>query len=256
MTFTATVGPAAPAAGAPGGTVQFFDGETLLGTSPLSSGGASLTTAGLAAGVHTIEARYDGDVSFEPGTSSSPHTVNVAAATPAIDISSSRHPASVGQSAALLGTSPIGSGTASFTTSALMAGSHAITARYLGDANAPPVRSGVFVQSIKSNGWKDRATSLVLSASPNPSAPGGTVTLTATVTGSTGAMPGGRILFMVNGEVVGDPAGVVVTPVSGSTASATFVLAGLPGGRHTVTATYLGDSNYRGSTAAAAQTVN
>ena len=279
MTFTANVDPAAPAAGAPGGTVQFFDGATLLGTSTLSSGGASLTTAGLAAGVHTIEARYDGDPSFEPGASSSPHTVNVAAATPALDISSSRHPASVGQSvtltatvslaagpvtgtvefydgAALLGTSPIGSGTASFTTSALMAGSHAITARYLGDANAPPVRSGVFVQSIKSNGWKDRSTSLVLSASPNPSAPGGTVTLTATVTGSSGAMPGGGMLFMVNGEVVGDPAGVAVTPVSGSTASATFVLAGLPGGRHTVTATYLGDSNYRGSTAAAAQTVN
>ena len=82
MTFTANVGAAAPAVGTPGGTVRFFDGATLLGSSTLSGGIASLTTAGLTAGIHTIEARYDGDASFEAGSGSASHTVNSAAATP------------------------------------------------------------------------------------------------------------------------------------------------------------------------------
>jgi hypothetical protein len=279
MTFTATVAAAAPAAGAPAGIVRFFDGDTLLGVSALSSGTAALTTAGLSAGVHTIEARYEGDSSFEAGTGSSAHMVNGASATPAIAVSSNRNPANVGQSvtltasvtmaagpvtgtvrfydgATLLVSSPIGAGSASFTTAALAAGSHAITVRYTGDASAPPVRSGVFVQSVKGSGWKDRSSWTALSASANPSAPGEDIVLTAQVTGSSGAMPTGRILFMVNGEVVGGTNGVGVTPVSGSTARATLPLPGLAGGRHTITATYLGDSTYRGSTAAMTQTVN
>jgi hypothetical protein len=277
MTFTATVAAAPPAAGAPGGTVSFFDGATLLGSSALSSGTASLTTAGLTAGVHTIEARYDGDASFDPGTGSSAHTVNDASATPGIGITSNRNPAGVGQTvrltvnismaegpvagtvqfydgATLLGSSAIASGIATFTTTSFAAGSHAITVRYLGSASAPPVRSGVFVQAVGSGGWKNRSTSTSLSASPNPSAPGSSVTLTANVTGSSGA-PGGRVLFMVNGEVVGSPTGVTVTQVSGSTARATLVLPGLAGGRHKVTATYLGNSTYKGSTATVTQTV-
>jgi len=59
---------------------------------------------------------------------------------------------------------------------------------------------------------------------------------------------------MVNGQVVGGPA--TLTAISGSTAQATVVLPGLPGGRHVVTATYLGSSNYKGSTATVTQTVN
>jgi hypothetical protein len=154
---------------------------------------------------------------------------------------------------ALLGTSPIVSGSATFTTTALAAGSHAITVRYLGSASAPPVISGVFVQAVGSSGWKNRTSSATVSASPNPSALGATVTLTANITGSNGT-PAGVVLFMVNGEVVGEP--VTLTAISGSTARATFVLSGLPGGSHLVTATYLGSSNYKGSTATVSQTVN
>jgi hypothetical protein len=276
MTFTATVGAAAPAAGAPVGTVRFFDGTTLLGSSTLSSGSASLTTAGLTSGVHSIEARYDGDASFETGAGSASHTVTSAAATPVITIASNRNPSSVGQSvtltatlgmtegpvsgtvqfydgAALLGTSAIVSGSATFTTTAFAAGSHAITVRYLGSASAPPAISGVFVQAVGASGWKNRTSSTTLSASPNPSVLGAAVTLTATVTGPNGT-PAGVVLFMVNGQVVGGP--VTLTAVSGSTAQATFVLSGLAGGRHVVTATYLGSSNHKGSTATVTQTVN
>ena len=77
--------------------------------------------------------------------------------------------------------------------------------------------------------------------------------MTANITGSSGT-PAGAVLFMVNGEVVGGP--VTLTAISGSIARATVVLPGLAGGRHLVTAAYLGSSNYKGSTATVTQTVN
>src|SRR6185295_13366982 len=106
-----------------------------------------------------------------------------------------------------------------------------------GSASAPPVISGVFVQAVGSAGWKNRTSSTTVSASPNPSAVGGTVTLTASISGPNGT-PAGAVLFMVNGTVVGGP--VTLTAISGSTAQATFVMPGLSGGRHVITATYLG----------------
>ncbi len=57
VTFTATV--AAPS-GTPTGTVNFYDGTTLLGTGTLSAGAATYTTSSLAAGTHAIEAVYQG----------------------------------------------------------------------------------------------------------------------------------------------------------------------------------------------------
>ena len=278
MTFSATVAAVSPAVGSPVGTVQFFDGSTLLGTAAISGGTATLTTAGLDPGVRTIEARYDGDAAFETGTGSSSHTVNGANFTPVIALSSSRNPASTGQTvtftanvsmssgpvggtitfydgATALGSAAISAGRATLTTATLPAGSHAITARYEG-SSAPPSSSPVLVQAVGSNGWKNRATSLGLTASANPSVLGDTVTLTATVTGSSQAAPTGRVLFMVNGEVVGDPQGVAVTFVSGTTVEATVAVVGLAHGHHNVTATYLGDSMYKGSTAAVAQIVN
>ncbi len=101
MTFTATVAAVAPAAGQPTGTVRFFDGTTLVGSAQLSAGQASLTTAGLDPGIRTIEARYDGDGSFEPSAESVSHLVQNASGTPAISISSSRNPSNVGQSVTL-----------------------------------------------------------------------------------------------------------------------------------------------------------
>ena len=72
VTFTANVTGPTPT---PTGTVTFFDGETILGTAPLSTNGTvtiSLSTAGnaaystskLAAGSHQITAVYSGDASF------------------------------------------------------------------------------------------------------------------------------------------------------------------------------------------------
>ena len=276
MTFTASVGAAAPAAGAPGGTISFFDGSTLLGVAAINAGSASLTTAGLPAGTRAFVARYDGDGSFEIGSATAPHVIRDASLTPAFTITSSRNPSSSGQSvtltanvsmpagavtgnvefysgATLLATRAISAGRATLTTTALAVGSHAITARYTGLGTTPPARSGVFVQTVGGSGWKNRSTTMALTSSANPSVLGTAIVFTATVTGSTSTKPTGRILVMVNGQVVADQA---VTPGSGSTARVTVSVPGLAHGKHVVTATYQGDVNYKGSTAQVAQTVN
>jgi hypothetical protein len=69
VTFTATV--TSGFKGTPTGTVNLFDGTTNLGTPGLdSSGVATLTTASLAVGTHSITAKYSGDGNFWTSTSS------------------------------------------------------------------------------------------------------------------------------------------------------------------------------------------
>jgi hypothetical protein len=65
VTFSATVSGTLPGNGVPAGSVTFLDGGVPLATVPLdASGHATLTTTALAAGGHTITARYDGDANF------------------------------------------------------------------------------------------------------------------------------------------------------------------------------------------------
>jgi hypothetical protein len=72
-TFTATIAPANAASGttfAITGTVSFYDGTTLLGTSVINANTASLPNVALSAGVlHTITAVYSGDTSWAASTS-------------------------------------------------------------------------------------------------------------------------------------------------------------------------------------------
>lgn len=55
--------------GTPTGSVSFFDGTSLLTTTALSSGTATFATAALAAGSHSITARYGGDSTYAATTS-------------------------------------------------------------------------------------------------------------------------------------------------------------------------------------------
>lgn len=277
MTFTVAVATVVPGAGVPTGTVRFVDGPALLGSATLANGAAALTTAGLAVGSRVIEARYDGDSSFEIGIGSATHVINDASSTPSVSVTTSRSPANAGASVTFtatvtlasgsisgivsfhdgsvqMGSGTLSAGRATFATSALAVGSHAITARYAGAGGVPPSRSAVLVQTIVGTGTT-KSTTTALTASPNPSALGGAVTFTATVTG-TSAKPTGRVLFMVDGVVVGNPSGELLTPSSGATARVTLPLTTLAHGKHKVSATYLGDSVYRGSTASVTQTVN
>src|SRR5205823_2635985 len=66
VTFTAAV---SSNAGAPTGTVYFYDGTTLLGTGTVVNGVATFTTSGLSVGNHYITAVYGGDANFSGSTS-------------------------------------------------------------------------------------------------------------------------------------------------------------------------------------------
>lgn len=64
VTLTATVAQTLAGSGTPTGTVAFKDGVTLLGRAVLSAGKASLSTAHLTKGAHTITALYYGNGNF------------------------------------------------------------------------------------------------------------------------------------------------------------------------------------------------
>jgi hypothetical protein len=76
VTFTATVAAVPAGAAAPTGSVQFqVDGVNLGAAVPLSGGSASITTAALAAGPHTITVLYNGDAYSLPSSASLPQNV-------------------------------------------------------------------------------------------------------------------------------------------------------------------------------------
>jgi Bacterial Ig-like domain (group 3) len=86
VTLTATVTPAPT--GAPLGTVDFFDGSTLLNTATVNSSGiATFTTTGLPAGSDSLTAAYSGNAAFAASTSNA-FTVTVGTA-PAFAIAAS-----------------------------------------------------------------------------------------------------------------------------------------------------------------------
>jgi len=70
VTITATV--ASTTTGTPGGTVNFYDGATLLNSSPIavSGGTASLAITSLPVGAQSITAIYSGNIDFITSTSS------------------------------------------------------------------------------------------------------------------------------------------------------------------------------------------
>ena len=75
VTLTATITP--PDAT---GRVTFYDGVNILGSKPLASGTASLSTTQLPAGNRKLKAYYSGDTTYLPGTANVVQTVKAVAA--------------------------------------------------------------------------------------------------------------------------------------------------------------------------------
>jgi hypothetical protein len=126
-------------------------------------------------------------------------------------------------------------GTASFSWHVTTNGQHLITAEYEGDGNflgptsSSPVSLNVFNYS---------STTSLTSNSSNPSLYHDTVSFTATVTsGATGT-----VQFKDGMTVLGSVA------LSGSPNTAVFSTSALAGGQRSITATYIGDSNFEPST--------
>lgn len=95
VTFTATVTATAPAAGTPGGTVQFrVDGVDAGPPEALVGGAAAFSTSVLTAGAHSITAVFSGNTSFTGSTSAAlSHTVAAPDATASmvsVDVASVR----------------------------------------------------------------------------------------------------------------------------------------------------------------------
>jgi hypothetical protein len=278
VTFTATLSTVAPGAGTPTGTVTFKDGTVVLGTFPVGPGGtATFTTSFAVAGGHAITAVYNGDANFVGSSQALTEQVN-AAATPQATTTAlvaSINPVVVGQAVTftatvagvgpvlgtptgtvtfkdgtvVLGTFPVGpGGKATFTTSFAVAGGHAITAVYNGDANF--VGSSQVLTEQVNAAATTQATTTALAASVNPVLVGQAVTFTATVRGPAGSGTAtGTVTFFVNNVAV---ARVTLDANGQARLSGFFSRTGL----YSIRAVYSGDARFATSSGSLNEQVN
>jgi hypothetical protein len=199
VSFTVIVRSVPLGSGTPTGTVTFLDGTNTLGSMTLDgTARATYSTASLSRGNHAISVNYSGDTKFLASSYTGfgePVQKDATTAT----VTASANPAVVGTTvtftATLQASSPgagiptgtvtfldinttLGTGTlnaagqATFTTSALALGMHAISASYAEDNNFLASASPTLAEAIKSSALAvTRSGTLALSAMP-PFAPG------------------------------------------------------------------------------------
>jgi sugar lactone lactonase YvrE len=249
VVLTATVTSDSPN---PGGTVTFNDGPTSLGSKPVGPlGTATLTTSTLLFGAHNLTATYSGDTNHitsispplnqkivEPATIALTTSVTPATASAAVIFTArltgtaSMIPTGIVtflDGSTVIGTGTIDlTGTASFSTNALLVGSHPITASYAGDQNFSTATSTPLIETIQ-----DASTQITISTTANPAIYGTPLGITVSVA-TNGPIATGSVTFTDSGT----PIGTVLLTGSGS---ATLTLSTLGPGSHTIIATYGGD---------------
>jgi hypothetical protein len=178
VTFTVIVRSVPLGSGTPTGTVTFLDGTTTLGSMTLdSTARATFSTASLSRGNHAINVNYSGDGNFlasadtnfgETVLKSASMATVTPSANPAVvgttvtftatlQASSPGAGVATGQVTFLDFTTTLGTGTlnaagkATFTTSVLALGTHAISANYVGDNNFLAGASPTLAETIKSS---------------------------------------------------------------------------------------------------------
>ena len=268
VTFTAFVAAVLPGSGSPSsGTVKFFDGVVLIGSSAPLSGSGAITLSNFSVGAHSISAAFSGSASYSPSTSPA-LAFSVTAAPTATAFSATPNPAQVGNAVtlaatvssaagtpsgtvsfldgpALIGTATLAGGQAAIATSSLVTGDHSITAAYGGNETFAMSAS---VSTIVTVTFGPAVTTTQLTATPNPSIFPVPVTLTATVASTSGS-PTGTVTFADGATLLG------IGTVTGGQAS--ISTAGLAVGDHVVTASYSGDTAFGSSSSAAlTQTVS
>lgn len=261
-TFTATVtrNPNAPALS---GSVTFFEGTTDLGTVALVSGSAALTLA-LPVGDHDVHAVFNATSLFATSASNATSiTVLTADTSAALDVTEN---AVFGENVTLavtiaspagtptgsvsffdglisLGSATLDNGIATLSITALSVGTHSITAVYAGDANFSATTSTAKTATITAASSSVQLTSNLESATFGQSL---TITAAVSAAASSGNVTGQVEFF--DGEV-----SLGVFALNAGVAS--FTSAALATGAHALSATYLGDTNHTGSSAAITQTV-
>lgn len=250
--LAATFTPPSPATLA--GKVSFsIDGNT-VGSAVLAKNAANFTvTLPLNIGLHTIGAIWPGDSTYASVTLSGTHTVTAIPTT--TSIVSSSNPANAGAqinfTAAVSSTSgtptgaitfsdggstlavvPLSAGIAQYASSTLVVGTHSITAAYA--ANGSFAASSASLSQVV-NGLPSAAN---VTAAPNPAYVAQSVTLSGSVTSSSG-IPSGLLAFYDGTTLLG----MAALNASGQASLAT-AFAGA--GTHNLTAHYGGDAVFNG----------
>ena len=267
VTFTATV---TGTGGVPAGTVTFTEGATVLASNVAvnGSGNASFSTAALSAGSHTITATFTGASGWLGSSgddSSAAQVVNPASGnTTSTTVVTSPNPSVFSQSVTFTSTTtssggvPVGAvnftegstvwasnrtvdgtGHASFSTAALPAGSHTITATFTGASGWLGSSGNASPQIVNSD-----STTTTVTSSQNPSTHKQSVTFTAKVVAKAPgtATPAGQVTFKDGNTTLGSGS------LSGGSAS--FTTSNLSKGTHQITAVYGGSSGLLTSTSA------
>jgi hypothetical protein len=234
--------------------VNFYRGATLLGTETLVNGVATLTTATITVGAHSIVAKYSAS-STDAASESKVLTQVVNALTPSTTtLTSTPNPSTVGQTVmftatvtpasgpapagtvnfyhltTLLGSATVSGGVATFTTSALPLGTSHIHAVYVGSSEDARSTSAVIAQVVNA----PTHTTTALTSSPNPSTVGQAVTFKATVTAVSAPVPTGTVSFYRGATLLGTE-----TLVNGV---ATLTTSTITAGSHSIAAHYSGSA--------------
>jgi streptogramin lyase len=280
VTFKATVAPSFPNAVAPTGAVTFYDGATQLGQPvPLSGGSATLTTASLAVGQHTIVASYNGDTNFLGSISSAsvlvqPGTINLTPGqTPVtayltdpvtLTVSAQVLDPYAGDPQAtvnfiegtnifggpnVIGSAPLvmsgSTGTATFTTTTLPLGAHSITIG-LSTVSGSFVANVTGAQNFSVTIIAPPPTTTTITAPSSQPIAGLPFTLTATVAALAGTrIPTGTVTFYDGAATLGTATlGNGTATASGDSATATLTGPAPAAGSQLVRAVYNGIQGY------------
>jgi hypothetical protein len=266
VTVVATVTATTPGAPTPGGFVSFSEGGQVLAAHVglSGTGQAIFGTGALSIGSHTLTVNYLGAGFFHASVGDNrgnPQVVGRAAT--ATDISggpvlSDFHQAvtltatvgvlapgagtptgiaSFREGASLLGTGSFNAtGNATFSTAALSAGYHTVTASYGGDGQFTASASGTWDLEVKT------LTTTAVASAPSPTVFGQYASITATVSANASYLgtPFGAVSFR-------EGATVLAANVPLSAGQAILSTAGLPVGSHTITASYIPANIYMAS---------
>jgi autotransporter-associated beta strand protein len=273
--ITATVAPLPSGSGTPSGTVTFsVNGGTITETDTLDGSGVATLKKVLDVGTYTITATYSGDGNFLSNPTSNALVQKVSPAGTTTAVASSANPAVFGQAvtftATVTGTPGLAlpQGTVTFVIDGtaqpdvkLVTGQAALTLATLSVSGSPhtvgvtynPAAGGDYTASSGSlagdQAVSQAGTGTAVTADVTPSNYGQTVTFTAVVSAvAPGAgSPTGTVQFFDGTSPLG--ASQTLQTVGGrqqvQLAVSTFTV-----GAHPVTAQYLGDSNFTGSTSA------
>jgi hypothetical protein len=251
VTLSATV--SSSTAGAPSGTVSFFDNGVPIGSGNVNASGlATLNISSLSVGAHPITAQYSGDANFAPTNSAAlSETVGIRSTSTAMTSSLSSliggqavtFTATVTTSAGILptgtvtfldGTTSIGTGslnssaTATLNTTSLSVAAHTVTARYDGDVNSAISTSTAVNETVNIAGFATPPANLVVTAGQTLpisltlyAAPGSNLSFTI---GCSGLPLGATCSFGTNPVIPGAPPTGTTVQVNFSTSRGSSAL--------------------------------